>query len=77
MGTANKGRYSEHFATAASTYSSHSYYDDLAWAACWLYRATNDSAYLTVRALLLCNLTALIASHSCKIQVTSNMHLFW
>ena len=51
MAPANLGRYSDNFATAASTYQSHSYYDDLAWGACWLYRATNDSAYLTVRGL--------------------------
>ncbi len=74
MGTANKGRYSEHFATAASTYSSHSYYDDLAWAACWLYRATNDSAYLTVRGLLPLKRSACVAFLNI---VTISMHLFW
>lgn len=28
-------------------YNSTSYYDDLAWAAAWLYKATLDPAYLT------------------------------
>lgn len=31
---------------AGGMYNSTSYYDDLAWAACWLYAATNDATYL-------------------------------
>ena len=48
MGKSNPGRYSDNFESGASTYPSTSMYDDLAWAAAWLFRATNDSTYLTV-----------------------------
>ncbi|KAK9827642.1 hypothetical protein WJX81_002329 [Elliptochloris bilobata] len=47
MGTSNIGRYSDNFASAASTYPSTSMYDDLAWGAAWLYRATNDTTFLS------------------------------
>ena len=48
MGKSNPGRYSDNFASGASTYPSTSMYDDLAWGAAWLFRATNDTTYLTV-----------------------------
>lgn len=48
MGAENLGRYSDNFSTAASTYASTSFYDDLAWGAAWLFCATNDTTYLTV-----------------------------
>ena len=48
MGAEYLGRYSDNFSTAASTYASTSFYDDLAWGAAWLFRATNDTKYLTV-----------------------------
>ena len=51
MGAEYLGRYSDNFSTAASTYASTSFYDDLAWGAAWLFRATNDTKYLTVRHL--------------------------
>ena len=41
LGTSNKG-----IAPFQSFYESKSYKDDLAWAATWLYRATNESKYL-------------------------------
>lgn len=49
MATSNLGKYSDNSATAQATYPSSSFYDDLAWAAVWLFRATNDSTYLTAR----------------------------
>ena len=33
--------------SAVGFYNSTSVYDDLAWAASWLYRATNDPGYLS------------------------------
>ena len=32
--------------SAVGYYNSTSFYDDLAWAAIWLYKATNDPGYL-------------------------------
>ncbi len=43
-----RGVYSESISDAAGFYRSFSgYNDELAWGAAWLYRATNDAAYLT------------------------------
>jgi hypothetical protein len=42
MGKSNLGHY-----TLDAFYQSHSYWDDLAWAAAWLYVVENDSSYLT------------------------------
>jgi hypothetical protein len=43
-----RGVYSESITDAAGYYRSYSgYKDELVWAAIWLYRATNDQAYLT------------------------------
>lgn len=42
-----RGNYSDCIAKAASYYSSgNGYLDELVWGAAWLYRATNDAAYL-------------------------------
>ncbi|SEB05567.1 endoglucanase Cel9A [Paenibacillus sp. 276b] len=43
-----RGKYSDCITNAQSFYNSWTgYYDELAWAATWLYMATNDSAYLS------------------------------
>ena len=43
-----RGKYSDSITDAASFYNSWSgYYDELAWGAAWLYRATGETAYLT------------------------------
>ncbi|KAF4323903.1 hypothetical protein G195_001864 [Phytophthora kernoviae 00238/432] len=43
-----RGKYSDCITDAQSFYNSWTgYYDELAWAATWLYMATNDSAYLS------------------------------
>eukprot|EP00051_Salpingoeca_urceolata_P011971 m.148852 g.148852 ORF g.148852 m.148852 type:complete len:745 (-) comp17329_c0_seq2:70-2304(-) len=41
------GLYSDSITDAQGPYTSRGYTDELAWAAAWLYRATNDNAYLT------------------------------
>jgi GH18 family chitinase len=43
-----RGKYSDSITDAATYYNSWSgYYDELAWAAAWMYRATGEAAYLT------------------------------
>lgn len=42
MGKSNPGKYKE-----AAFYQSHSYWDDLAWAAAWLYVVEKDAKYLS------------------------------
>jgi hypothetical protein len=43
-----RGKYSESITDAAIYYNSWSgYYDELAWSAAWMYRATGEAAYLT------------------------------
>lgn len=43
-----RGKYSESIPAAAANYKSYGvYYDELAWAAVWLYRATGDRRYLS------------------------------
>ena len=43
-----RGKYSDSITDAATFYNSWSgYYDELAWAATWMYRATGEAAYLT------------------------------
>jgi len=47
-GVTKKGKYSNYFKKqTASIYPSSDYLDSLAWAAGWLYRVTQDPAYLT------------------------------
>lgn len=42
-----RGKYSDSIPAAAKAYKSYGvFYDELAWAAAWLYRATNDGRYL-------------------------------
>ncbi|KHD35933.1 endoglucanase [Clostridium acetobutylicum] len=43
---ADKTRSDKGYTAANGYYSSTSFYDDLSWAACWLYMATNDKSYL-------------------------------
>nr|AGS32241.1 endo-beta-1,4-glucanase [Coptotermes gestroi] len=43
----NRGKYSDSITDARNFYASGDYKDELVWAATWLYRATNDDAYLT------------------------------
>lgn len=42
-----RGKYSDSISNANGFYSSSGYEDELAWGAAWLYRATNENAYLT------------------------------
>jgi len=42
----NRGKYQDSITDAVSFYGSSGYGDELAWAAAWLYRATQDSTYL-------------------------------
>ncbi|XP_028403983.1 uncharacterized protein LOC114526577 isoform X2 [Dendronephthya gigantea] len=42
----DRGKYSDSVPQAASFYRSSHYEDELAWAAAWLYKATNDPNYL-------------------------------
>ncbi|PNF36366.1 hypothetical protein B7P43_G18040 [Cryptotermes secundus] len=42
-----RGKYSDSITDAKSFYASGDYKDELVWGAVWLYRATNDSSYLT------------------------------
>ena len=41
-----RGKYTDCITSAAKHYNSGGYWDELVWAALWLYRATNDPAYL-------------------------------
>lgn len=43
---ADKTRSDKGYTAASGYYSSSSFYDDLSWAACWLYLATGDKTYL-------------------------------
>ena len=43
----NRGEYDDSIPSAKSFYRSLSYGDELAWAALWLYYATDDDQYLT------------------------------
>jgi endoglucanase len=45
IATRNRGLYNR-FVPTSSVYPSSTFYDDLAWAAAWLYRATENEAYL-------------------------------
>jgi hypothetical protein len=45
MATKNRGLYNK-FIPTSTTYPSATYFDDLAWAAAWLYRATQEDQYL-------------------------------
>ncbi|WP_440119700.1 glycoside hydrolase family 9 protein [Paenibacillus sp. QZ-Y1] len=48
FGDTYRGKYTDCITDAQSFYNSWTgYYDELAWAATWLYMATNDSAYLS------------------------------
>ncbi len=48
-----RGKYTDAIPDAASFYNSYSgYYDELAWAAAWLYRATGEAAFLTKAELI-------------------------
>lgn len=42
----NRGKYSDSVPQAATFYRSSHYEDELAWAAAWLYKASNDAVYL-------------------------------
>ncbi|XP_037094013.1 endoglucanase 15-like [Pollicipes pollicipes] len=42
----HRGKYQDSITDAVSFYGSSGYGDELAWAAAWLYRATQDSSYL-------------------------------
>jgi hypothetical protein len=42
-----KGKYSSSITDAANFYNSGDYWDELTWAAAWLYRATSTASYLT------------------------------
>nr|AGP76407.1 endo-beta-1,4-glucanase 2 [Globitermes sulphureus] len=42
-----RGKYSDSITVARNFYASADYQDELVWAAAWLYRATNDSSYLS------------------------------
>ncbi|KAF0300354.1 Endoglucanase E-4 [Amphibalanus amphitrite] len=42
----HRGKYQDAIPNAGKFYSSSGYGDELAWAAAWLYRATNDQTYL-------------------------------
>nr|XP_011421782.2 endoglucanase E-4 [Crassostrea gigas] len=44
---AYKGKYSDSVTAAAEFYRSVDYNDELAWAGAWLYKATNETKYLT------------------------------
>lgn len=46
FGNTYKGKYSNSIPDANNFYSSSNMYDDLAWGAAWLYKATNEVAYL-------------------------------
>ncbi len=46
FGSTYRKKYSETVTDAASFYNSSSYQDELAWGACWLARATGESAWL-------------------------------
>ncbi|MFZ4775704.1 MAG: glycoside hydrolase family 9 protein [Terrimicrobiaceae bacterium] len=49
----SRGTYTAAIPDAASFYNSYSgYYDELVWAAAWLYRATGEAAYLTKAELI-------------------------
>ena len=48
-----RGKYTDAIPDAASFYNSYSgYFDELAWAAAWLYRATGETAFLTKAELI-------------------------
>ncbi|XP_002739248.2 endoglucanase A-like [Saccoglossus kowalevskii] len=49
-----RGKYSVSIPMAAKVYDSTGYMDEIIWAACWLYKATNEISYLD-RAILLFN----------------------
>ncbi|XP_048731235.2 endoglucanase E-4-like [Ostrea edulis] len=44
---AHKGKYSDSVTAAAEFYRSVDYNDELSWAGAWLYKATNETKYLT------------------------------
>lgn len=41
-----KGKYHKNFPTKVGIYKSSGYFDELAWAAAWIYKATNNKFYL-------------------------------
>ncbi|KAG7153472.1 Endoglucanase A-like 3 [Homarus americanus] len=47
FGDSFRGKYSDSITDAVENYGSWGYYDELAWAAIWLFRATSDRSYLT------------------------------
>ena len=48
VGTTFLGKYSDSI-KAAYVYPSSNFYDDLTWAACWMYRKTGEQQFLNVR----------------------------